>query len=174
MIEHCEKLHMKNCITRSYKLFEFIQNRLIRAIYSKKKYIQNLKKMWNSKVEEIWTKASMSKNKSNQEILKWVVPLFTATKDQSGKNQIDNLVNKLIETWFYWCMLRYSIAFFQWRKKFNVKPLEELKTKEERDQAEDKLEQLTEVFDSKIGFIRKNSKKLTKMSDEFKANAHAL
>ena len=68
-------------------------------------------------------------------------------------------------------MLRYSIAFFQWRKKFN-KPPENMKSEQERaDYTEKKMEQLVEVFESKINFIRKYSKKLYKLSDKYKANA---
>ena len=110
--EHCEKLYMKNCVVRSYNLFIFIQNRLIRAIYSKKKYYNNLRKMWNERVEAITTKASMSKSKSNAETLKWALPLFTANNDKSGVNPLAILIKKFLERWLYWCMLRYSIAFF--------------------------------------------------------------
>ena len=88
--------------------------------------------MWNKKTEAMWMKASMSKSRANTETLKWAVPLQTANKDTSDSNPLTKLVDRLLEKYLYWCNLRYSIAFFQWRKKFKVKPADKLETEEER------------------------------------------
>jgi len=44
--------------------------------------------------------------------------LIAADKDPEGPTAV--MIRKFLERYLYWCQLRYSIAFFQWRKKFKM------------------------------------------------------
>lgn len=106
--------------------------RLIRARNSKKRYYNQLRDMWTRKVEEIRTKAMQKSNKANKAIIEWIAPLLIANKPENAEAPLAILIRRLLEKYLYWCMLRYSIAFFQWRRKFKVKPIEDIKTAEDR------------------------------------------
>jgi len=63
-------------------------------------------------------KAMGKKTKGNAETLKQCANLMASDKDPTSPKAI--LVRKFLEKWLYWCQLKYSIAFFQWRKMFKM------------------------------------------------------
>lgn len=147
--------------------------RLIRARNSKKRYYLQLRKQWAAKVSQIQARAAAKKSKDRNSILAWTQQLLRCEREDLQEVPLAKLIKKFLEKYLYWCMLRYSIAFFQWRRKFKVKPIEDCQNEDEQREATDKLEQLEEVFDSKIAFIRKYSHRLYGMKDQLKAKAQA-
>lgn len=58
-----EKVYLKSCFVTSYKLFIFIQMRLIRARNSKKRYMTQLRNLWNETVNKLFFKTMGAKSK---------------------------------------------------------------------------------------------------------------
>ena len=117
----------------------FIQMRLIRARNSKKRYYIQLRKLWADKISNIQA-TTARKSKDRNSILAWTQQLLRCESEALQEIPLAKLIKKFLEKYLYWCMLRYSIAFFQWRRKFKVKPMAECRTEAERKEAADKLE----------------------------------
>lgn len=54
----------------------------------------------------------MKKTKANELLLAKVVKLMNADKEENQDSPLAILIKKFLERYLYWCMLRYSIAFF--------------------------------------------------------------
>lgn len=85
-------------------------------------------------------KAMSKKGKGNQAIIEWTTSMLQAESEDFAESRLAILIKKFLEKYLYWCMLRYSIAFFQWRRKFKVKPPEEIKTNEDQIESQEKIE----------------------------------
>lgn len=81
--------------------------------------------MWSAKLQQIQVKALTKKSKANQTIVEWTTQLMQAEKEENADTKISILIKKFLERYLYWCMLRYSIAFFQWRRKFKTKQVDD-------------------------------------------------
>lgn len=114
----CYTLDLKDKFRLAYSQLSRIQKGFRRAIGAKKYTYGKFKKAWDGKISEMHHKAMGKKTKGNAETLKQCHRLIAADKDPD--NPVTILTKKFLEKWLYWCQLRYSIAFFQWRKKFKM------------------------------------------------------
>lgn len=110
--DYSEKLKMKSSLVTAYKQFIFIQMRLIRARNSKKRYYNQLRKLWATKVSNIKAKAAAKKSKDRNSVLAWTEQLLRCEREALQEVPLAKLIKKFLERYLYWCMLRYSIAFF--------------------------------------------------------------